>query len=82
MKVESFKMSVLTLSWHRSLPHRNPPIDLQSKSMDWFLYDMDLHHEKVKGHFLRIFRMHAYKFTKQEIQNSKIWQSKILLAFL
>ena len=26
----------------------NPFIDLQSKSMDWFLYDMDCRHERVK----------------------------------
>ena len=23
-------------------------IDLQSKSMDWFLYNKDIHHERVK----------------------------------
>ena len=31
-----------------SLSYRNQPIDLQSKSMDWFLYDRDLRHERVK----------------------------------
>ena len=31
----------LTFSWRKS-------IDLQSKSMDWFLYNKDLRHEKVK----------------------------------
>ena len=35
------------LSWRRSLLYRNQAIDLQSKSMDWFLYDRDLHHERV-----------------------------------
>ena len=30
------------------LSHRNQPIDLQSKTMDWFLYDRDLRHEWVK----------------------------------
>ena len=29
------------------LPYRNRSIDLQSKSMDWFLYDRDLRHERV-----------------------------------
>ena len=29
----------LTLSWRRPLSYRNQSIDLQSKSMDWFLYD-------------------------------------------
>ena len=38
----------LTLSWRRSLSYRKQSIDLQSKSMDWFLYDRDLRHERVK----------------------------------
>ena len=37
----------LTLSWRRPLSYRNQSIDLQSKSMDWFLYDNNLRHEKV-----------------------------------
>ena len=35
----------LTLLWWRSLSYRNQSIDLQS--MDWFLYDRDLHHKRV-----------------------------------
>ena len=38
----------LTLSWRRPLSYRNHSIDLQSKSVDWFLYDSDLHHERAK----------------------------------
>ena len=38
---------ILTLSWRRSLSYRNQSIDLQSKSMNWFLYDRDLRHERV-----------------------------------
>ena len=38
----------LTLSWRRSLSYRNQSTDLQSKSMNWFLYDKDLRHERVK----------------------------------
>ena len=41
-------MVVLTLSWREPLSYRNQSIDLQSKSMNWFLYDNGLHHEKVK----------------------------------
>ena len=37
----------LTLLWRRSLSYRNQSIDLQSKSMDWFLYDSYLRHEKL-----------------------------------
>ena len=38
----------LTLSWRRPLSYRNQSIDLLCKSMDWFLYDNDPHHERVK----------------------------------
>ena len=37
----------LTLSWRRPLSYRNQSIDLPSKSMEWFLYDNDLRHERV-----------------------------------
>ena len=33
--------------WRRQLSYRNQSIDLQSKSMDWFLYDNGLRHERV-----------------------------------
>ena len=39
---------VLTPSWRRPLSYRNQYIDLQSKSMYWFLYDNGLRHERVK----------------------------------
>ena len=37
----------LTLSWRRSLLYRNQSTDLQSKSMDRFLYDRNFRHERV-----------------------------------
>ena len=37
----------LTLSRRRSISYRNQYIHLQSKSMDWFLYDIGLHRERV-----------------------------------
>ena len=37
----------LTLSWRRFLSYRNQSTDLLSKSMDWFLYDRNLRHERV-----------------------------------
>ena len=39
----------LTPSWRRLLSYRNQSIDLPSKSMDWFLYDNDLRHERVNS---------------------------------
>ena len=38
----------LTPLWRRSLSYRNQSIDLQSKWMDWFLYDRNLRHKRVK----------------------------------
>ena len=40
--------SILTLSWRRFLSYKNQAIDLLSKSMDLFLYDRDVCHEKIK----------------------------------
>ena len=37
----------LTLSCRRPLSYRNQSIDLQSKSMKWFLYENGLRHERV-----------------------------------
>ena len=39
----------LTLSWRGLLSYRNQSIDLPSKSVDWFLYDKGLRHERVKA---------------------------------
>ena len=39
----------LTLSWRRPMSDRNQSIDLLRKSMDWFLYDIGLHHERVNN---------------------------------
>ena len=35
------------LSWRRPLSYRNQSTDLQSKSVDWFLYDNGVGHERV-----------------------------------
>ena len=37
----------LTLSWRRPWSYRNQSIDLTCKSMDWFLYDDGLRHERA-----------------------------------
>ena len=38
----------LTFSWRRPLPYRTQSIDLLHKSMDWFLCNNGLRHERVK----------------------------------
>ena len=40
---------ILTLLWRRSLSDRIQSNYFQRKSMDWFLYDSDLRHERVKA---------------------------------
>ena len=42
----------LTLSWRRPLSYRNQSIDLLYKSVDWFLYDNSLRHERVNHAFV------------------------------
>ena len=42
-------LNPLTLSKWRSLSYRNQCTELQSKSVDWFLYDRDLRHKRLKG---------------------------------
>ena len=45
-----------------SLSYRSQSIDLQSKSVDWFLYDRELRHERVNKKvrkFKRFFIYHA-----------------------
>ena len=39
---------VINSLWQKSLSYKNYTIGLLCKSMDWFLYDMDLRHERVK----------------------------------
>ena len=43
-------LMTLTLSWRGLLSYRNQSIDLQIRSMDWFLYDNGLRHERVKSY--------------------------------
>ena len=49
-----FKNLALTLSWQRSLSYSKQSIDLLCKSVDWFLYDIDLRYERVNARFLKL----------------------------
>ena len=51
----------LTLSWRRPLSYRNQSIDLQSKSMDWFLYDNGLF---ARTNRARVVELHMCKSSK------------------
>ena len=48
MQNVSFQDLSLALLWRRSLLYGNQSIDLQSKSIDWFLYHRGFHHERFK----------------------------------
>ena len=50
MTVTSFLQTgtYLDISWQKLPPCRNQSTDLQIKPIDWFLYDIDLRHERVK----------------------------------
>ena len=52
----------LILWWRRSLSCRNLFIDLLCKSTDWFIFDRDLRHERVKSlHALKQVRVQSKK---------------------
>ena len=67
---------MLTLSWRRSLSYKNQSIGLL-KSMDWFLYDRNLRHERIKisGTFLVYNEFHTNKmkvdFVQQNLQTAE-----------
>ena len=52
---------ILTLSWQRSVSYRNQSIDLQSKSIDWFLYNKDLRHKRVERVSKKLYVIHTNK---------------------
>ena len=41
--------ALLTHTWQRPLSYRNQSINLLCISVDWFLYDRDLRHERIKS---------------------------------
>ena len=49
------EVRLLTLSRRRPLSYIKKSIDMLSKKMDWFLYDRDLRHERVKGLFSTLY---------------------------
>ena len=54
---------ILILSWRRPLSYRNQSIDLLCKSMDWFLYNNSLLHERVKWDNMR----RAFPYSKHSV---------------
>ena len=67
----------LTFSWWRSLSYRNQSIYMLCKSMDWFLYRSDLHHERVNKKNLISLHLLMFAFVGFEVQarEMSIWFS-------
>ena len=72
----------LTLSWWKPISCRNQSIDLQSKSMDWFLYDIDLHHERVKICIIRLQQNINFDFPIVSFNNELLIIRYCLMTFL
>ena len=71
----------LTLSWRKPLSYRNQAIELLCKSMDWFLYDNGLRHERVN---LSSNPITAWKVSKYGVisgPNTGKWGPEITLLF-
>ena len=65
--IDYFEALLFNSSWRRSLSYRNQLIDLLWKSMDWFLYDGNLRHERVNK---CIFRAMSNIYDKVFLENS------------
>ena len=63
----------LTLSQRRPISYRNQIIDLQSKSMDWFLYDIGLRYERFNYVFVSTTRI--YKSIVMLLRMNFSWKS-------
>ena len=69
--------------------YRNQSIDLPSKSMDWFLYDIGLRHERVKGMCVLLFDVFKHLLLKKtdvlktcrksKFFGKKIWRNALVL---
>ena len=81
-KVSEF---LLTLSWRGPLSYRNQSIDLRSKSMDCFLYDNSLRHERINATSICLafaldlsdifarYRFVRYRFVRQRFVRHRLY---------
>ena len=61
----------LTLSRRRLLSYRNQSTDLLCKSMDWFLHDNGLRHERVK---IIVFKFQSHLIAQHQKKKSNHWR--------
>ena len=72
-----------TLSWRRSLSYRTQSTDLQNKSMDWFLYDRDLRHEKIKRQLWNYKLNQTFQIRIIHCSNKYLWKNeKYVLQYI
>ena len=62
----------LTLSGRRPLSYRIQSNDLQSKSMDWILYDNGLRHERDNGSSIGVLQHHFITERVRELLNGNL----------
>ena len=72
-----------TLSWRRSLSYKTQSTDLQNKSMDWFLYDRDLRHEKIKRQLWNYKLNQTFQIRIIHCSNKYLWKNeKYVLQYI
>ena len=64
----------LTLSWRRPLSYRNQSTDFLCKSLDWFLYDNGLRHERVKNEKCFSDEKYLIQIIKITCQNHRVFK--------
>ena len=74
------KIITLTFSWRRPLSYRNQPINLQSKSMDWFLYDNGLRHERVKLYTVIVKRSLKLEHVYSWLDNTFSFSTRLIFS--
>ena len=74
MRMKSF----LNRSWRRSLLYRNQSIDLQNKSMNCFLYDKNLRHDRINALLLACIQWDIF-FDYDKIYASKYQRRMFLI---
>ena len=67
----------LILSWRRPLSYRNQFIDLLCKSVDWFLYNNGLLHERVKRQFHKMVK-HTQTICRKNCRQT-VWECLTIL---
>ena len=81
----STERRALTLSWRKPLSYRNQSSDLLCKSMDWFLYDNGLRHERVKQPLIAYYPLFLPKWKLYQnsikLLKNRNWTFPVVLYF-